>query len=142
MNRKICVLSIMVLAIVILMLTSCSRNKIKANDYTLVYPDSTSFGEPFIHSNYVCLFTIEDSDGNKYKLHMKPQKKAVKPSYKRVRVGDKMHIELQMNKKYPKFDPYYLDPKFGEGNTIQDRLGTLYKSDNIINIRGKLYIKN
>lgn len=118
-----------------------------------------------------CLFTFKDKWLNEYVLFLKPQYTKVKFDYELipedadadtttlflvykgekyneviskyipVSIGDTIKITLKISDEYPKYDTYYYGVDGGKGFTVKERLGIIYTSDDVINIRGRLFLK-
>ncbi len=61
--------------------------------------------------------------------------------YTPVSVGDTLMITLRISKKYPRYDSDFFLPNRGKGSTVEERLGIIYTTDDVINIGGRLFIK-
>ncbi len=118
-----------------------------------------------------CLFTFQDVWLNEYVLYIEPKYTKIKfdfelipedadadttklflvykgekyneviSKYIPVRIGDTIGITLKISNKYPKYDTYYFGVDGGKGFTAKERLGIIYNCDDLINIRGRLFLK-
>jgi hypothetical protein len=143
MNKKIPTMLLLATIVSFGLLLSCSCNEIwQPRTYILTEPDSLVYGHLFmVYPKGVCLFKLEDKYRNEYTLYMKPKRATIKNEYKLIHVGDTINITLKINKKYPKYEGYFFREDFGKGITVQERLGVIYTSSDVINIRGRLYLK-
>jgi len=119
-----------------------------------------------------CLFTLQDISLNEYVLFLEPKYTNIKfdfelipedadadttelflvykgeryneviSKYIPVHIGDTIKVTLKISKKYPKFDTYYFGVDGGKGFTAEERLEIIYNCDDLINIRGRLFLNN
>lgn len=90
----------------------------------------------------ICLYTLEDRLKQEYTLFIIPHHHArIKGDYELINVGDTLNITLKVSKKYPKYSPDYYRLHYGKGHTAKERLGIIYTSDDVVNIRGRLFLK-
>ncbi|HQH50679.1 MAG TPA: hypothetical protein PLA08_04655 [Candidatus Cloacimonadota bacterium] len=113
------------------------------HEYLLfLYP---SYTKAEFEYEFTYIPVVDDSTGllyHPYKIYKGDVYTNKTRKYTPVSVGDTLMITLKISSKYPKYHPDFFQPQRGKGYTVEERLGIIYTCDDLINIRGRLFLKN